>query len=337
MTFCLLDLKKLILQFVLDLNWQVVARDESKEVEIQNLREVRMLEAVYPRLSAIPTKQKVVNITKQQTPQIPITPIEDEDAAIETPLNSHSQLLPPGILHTLHCSMPSVSIASADEKPDAGMVLNVEPCGVAAAFAAINQSNDPANVIDPDFLVKVLSNPRLIEKLIADYGAASGAQNLTESSSPLVPSPDLPPPANHSNPLPAHINRTENCTAFLSATSGGAFYATPNGVGVGQSNKQGPIPSVHPPSASPAPAVGLPQKKGLNYYKNLIQQHGGERQKPAQKLKSRYNQNLKPNLELINNPKPRDSRPKIMKPCMTVPGDARMEPTVHTSMMHSPA
>ena len=43
-------------QFVLDLNWQVVTGEESKDVEIQNQREVRVLEAVYPRPSAIPTK-----------------------------------------------------------------------------------------------------------------------------------------------------------------------------------------------------------------------------------------------------------------------------------------
>lgn len=43
-------------QFVLDLNWQVAFGEESKEVEIQNQRELRVLEAIYPRPSAIPTK-----------------------------------------------------------------------------------------------------------------------------------------------------------------------------------------------------------------------------------------------------------------------------------------
>lgn len=36
--------------------WQVVAGDESEEAEIQNQREMRVLEAVYPRPSAIPPK-----------------------------------------------------------------------------------------------------------------------------------------------------------------------------------------------------------------------------------------------------------------------------------------
>ncbi|KAE8720703.1 Mitochondrial [Hibiscus syriacus] len=221
------------LRFVLDLNWQVVAGEESKEVEVQNQREPFGF-----------SRHRNCQYNDQQTPQIPITPIEDEDAAIETPLNSQPQMLPPA----------------------AGMVLNVEP-----GVAAINQINEPGNMIDLELLVKVLSNPGLIEKLITDYEAASGAQNLTESSSPLVPSPDPPPPVNHSNPVPTHIYRTGNGTASLSATYGGAFYAQPYGVGVGPSNKQGPIPSVHPPSPAPAPAVGLTQTKDLNYYKNLIQ------------------------------------------------------------------
>lgn len=44
------------LQFAFDLVWQVVAGEESIEVEYQNQRLMRVLEAVYPRPSAIPPK-----------------------------------------------------------------------------------------------------------------------------------------------------------------------------------------------------------------------------------------------------------------------------------------
>lgn len=37
-------------------NWQVVAGEESKEVEAQKIRETRVLEAVFPRPSAIPPR-----------------------------------------------------------------------------------------------------------------------------------------------------------------------------------------------------------------------------------------------------------------------------------------
>lgn len=208
--------------------------------------------------------------------------------------------------------MPSVSSASANEKLAAGMLLNVEPsvaAAASAAFTAINQSNEHGNMIDPDLLVQILSNPKLIEKIVTDYGAASVAQNLPKSSSPLVPSSNPPPPVNLPDLPPAYINRTENGTASIGATSSGAFYAQPP-------NKQCHVPSVHPVSPSP-PTVGLPQKKDVSYYKNLIQQHGEERQgPPAQKFSGRYNHHQRPNQELINNPTSRDSKPKIMKPCI---------------------
>lgn len=45
-----------ISQIVLNIAWQVVAGEDSKEVETQKQREMRVLEAVYPRPSAIPPK-----------------------------------------------------------------------------------------------------------------------------------------------------------------------------------------------------------------------------------------------------------------------------------------
>ncbi|KAA3476328.1 zinc finger CCCH domain-containing protein 6-like [Gossypium australe] len=247
-------------QFVLDVDWQVVAGEESKEVEIQNQREVRVLEAVYPRPSAIPSNpsayEEDCNYDEQQTPQIPVTPIEDEDAAIGTPL---------GVLAPFRAPISS----------QAGV-----PAAASAAFTTIDHNNERGNMIDPNLLVKILSNPTLIEKLVTDYR----------------PPFDLPPPVNVTGP---------SSTPSSAATSDGSFYAWSNGVGVAPSNKQGPIP-----------AVGVPQKKDENYYKNLIQQHGGERRGTTQSFDSRYYHQLKPNQEVTSNPKSRDSKTRIMKPCL---------------------
>ncbi|PPD75838.1 hypothetical protein GOBAR_DD27225 [Gossypium barbadense] len=230
------------LRFVLDVDWQVVAGEESKEVEIQHQREVRVLEAVYPRPSAIPsnpsTYEEDCNYDEQQTPQIPVTPIEDEDAAIGTPL---------GVLAPFRAPISS----------QAGL-----PAAASAAFTTIDHNNERGNMIDPNLLVKILSNPTLIEKLVTDYR----------------PPFDLPPPVNVSGP---------SSTPSSAATSDG-----------------------------PIPAVGVPQKKDENYYKNLIQQHGGERPGTTQSFDSRYNHQLKPNLEVTSNPKSRDSKTRIMKPCL---------------------
>jgi hypothetical protein len=43
-------------QFNLHPSWRVVAGGESKEVAVQRQREVRVLEAVYPRPSSIPER-----------------------------------------------------------------------------------------------------------------------------------------------------------------------------------------------------------------------------------------------------------------------------------------
>ena len=43
---------------MLDEEWRVVAGEESKEVEAQNQRELRVLEAFYPGASAIPPKSR---------------------------------------------------------------------------------------------------------------------------------------------------------------------------------------------------------------------------------------------------------------------------------------
>lgn len=45
-------------QIVLDLTWQVVAGEESKEIRDQYHREMRVLEAIYPRISSIPPKSE---------------------------------------------------------------------------------------------------------------------------------------------------------------------------------------------------------------------------------------------------------------------------------------
>ncbi|KAL4331843.1 hypothetical protein GQ457_07G026910 [Hibiscus cannabinus] len=300
-------------RFILDFNWQVVAGEESKEVEIQNQREVRILEAVYPRPSVIPTNPSIsadaenCHYDDNLTPQTPITPIEDEDSAIEALPDVLAPFAAP------ISSQPSISSASAEERPSTGVVLNVEPGVAAAAVRAINQSSECGNMIDPDLLVKILSNPQLIEKLVTDYGGASAAQNFPKSTSPLVPSSDLYPAVNISNPSSPSTNRMENGKASVAAASSGAYYVEPNGVGGGPSNKQGPIPTVLP--LSPTLASELP-RKDVNYYKNLIQQHGEERQGATQKLNSRYNQQLRPNQEPANNPKSRDSKPRVMKPCI---------------------
>lgn len=324
-------------RFQLDITWQVVAGEESQEVEIENQRERRVLEAVYPRPSAIPPNPSVSmdieqsQYSDQQTPLIPITPIEDEEAALDAPsgliapfsisMSSQPPVLAHGVPPPSQVSIPTTANSLVSEKRASGMALGVDPDVVAAASAALTQiskSNEHGNLIDHDLLIKLLSNPKSIEKLVTDYGGASNAQNIPKATLPSVPVSDHhPPPVAVSDPSSVRFNMMETSSPSLVATtSNGGFYAQANGVGVGHHpNSWIKPPGVVPASASPS--FGPSQPRDLNYYKNLIQQHGGDRQETLQQFGNRLShQQPGTSQEFVNNPKSRDSKPKIMKPCI---------------------
>ncbi|XP_024451707.2 zinc finger CCCH domain-containing protein 6 isoform X1 [Populus trichocarpa] len=300
-------------RLVLNLTWQLVAGEESEEMEVQNQREMRVLEAVYPRPSAIPPNSTFsVDLESSQhgdhqIPLIPITPIEDEDATEApsdvmgpsmVPMNSQAQLLASGF-PSFQNGIPSFP----NGKPTAGVLPGVEP----DAMAAVNKSSEQGSLIDPDLLLKILSNPKLIEKLVTDHGAVANAQNIpnTPLSDPLTSHVTLP------NPAHIQMNRTESSAqASLTATSSGSFYTQPNGVPMGV-----PSSARIPPPGVPSTPTGATQAKDINYYKNLIQQHGGDKQETPQQFGSRYNHQVGTSQDLVNS-KSRESKHKIMKPCI---------------------
>ncbi|GMY28299.1 zinc finger CCCH domain-containing protein 6 [Fagus crenata] len=310
-------------QFVLNVAWQVVAGEESKDSEVQNQREMRVLEAVYPRPSAIPPNPSVsvdaVDLSHNdgQAPLIPITPVEDEDAAVDSssvsttpfslPVSQQPLILASGIPSPSQCSLPTIT-NPATQKPAAGMAGGAEPdvaAAASAAFNAIMKSNEHGNLIDQELLIKLLSNPKMIEKLVTDYGTATNTTEVLKPRSPPVASLDQPP---------GYIDRTVSSTPSSASVSGGPFYHQPNGVGMGPPNPRLPPPTVVPVS-SPA-SIGGPPTKDINYYKSLIQQHGGERQETLTQYGNRQSHQSSANQELVNNNKSRDLRPKIMKPCI---------------------
>lgn len=230
-------------RFVLDPNWQVAAGEESKEVDFESQREMRVLEAVYPRPSAIPPNPASpmgsddIYYNDQHTPLIPITPIEDEDtspATSSTPTNH----IP-----------TSMAFQSANGMPPPGMVPGIEPDVVNAAYTALTtaMSSSQGNLIDPNLLIKILSTPTLIEKLVSTHGPPSAAT--------------LPPVT------AAHVPSSS------SSSTTSSHYPPPQ--------RPVPVPPVHvsvlPPPPPPPLAAAVEVKKDISYYKSLIQQHGGEK------------------------------------------------------------
>ncbi|KAG2689220.1 hypothetical protein I3843_09G128900 [Carya illinoinensis] len=308
---------------VLDLSWQVVAGEESEESEVQSQREMRVLEAVYPRASAIPPNPAVSVdaggsiYDDEQILMIPLTPIEDEDAAVETSpdciaplhvsISKQPLTLAPGIPSLSQTSLSTVGNLSV-QKPPAAMVVGAELDVVASASAAFNaivKTNEQGNMIDHELLVKLLSNPKMIEKLVTDYGAGTNTQDVPKPSSPPVASLEQ---------YPVPVDWTITSTPPSATPLGGPFYPQPNGIGVRHPNPRLPPPTVLPVSSPPS--VGAPPAKDINYYKSLIQQHGGERQEALPHYGHSQGHQSGANQELVNNHKSRDMRPKIMKPCI---------------------
>uniref|UniRef100_A0A5B6ZVB5 Putative zinc finger CCCH domain-containing protein 6-like n=1 Tax=Davidia involucrata TaxID=16924 RepID=A0A5B6ZVB5_DAVIN len=204
-------------KFVLNCNWRVAAGEESEEAEAQNHREMRVLEAVYPHHSAIPPSASVsLNVEEcdhddSRIPLIPITPIEEDDNAedMATPPNASINLqslalaqgaLIPGNPNAPQCNPLASLKPSAIETPALGMLPGLEADVVVAAAAtaaltALLKSKEQGSLIDTDLLIKFLSDPKMIEKLINENKPAANTETLPISGlKPSTPSVPLPKP-----------------------------------------------------------------------------------------------------------------------------------------------
>ncbi|KAL0795023.1 hypothetical protein Bca101_066400 [Brassica carinata] len=296
-------------RILLDEEWSVVAGEESKEAEAQNQRELRVLEAFYPGASSIPPNPSVQpdvdnsDYDDQQTVVIPILVVEDDDVAMETASKLPTQS---GVDVGTVPSVTNENTSTSPTLPAASEIM--------AALAALSNSKEQgsSSMIDPDLLMKILSNPKMMENLVANCGSAGSVS---------------------SNGSSLYASSTHEANGVVTTTAP----ACSNG----QYNPQAavvahiPPPVVYPP---PAPSdqsnygAAPPPARDVSYYKSLIQQHGGERQEappPGQQHLGGYRYGLKPGgggpkPEMVNstnnnkniNQRPRDSKPKIMKPCM---------------------
>lgn len=251
----------------------------------------------------------------QQTPVIPITPIEDEDAAVDLPPeptasfnfpgNSQTSQLSSGISSLPFPKTPSISNPPANGNTTAALPVTVQPdveAAASVAFSAIMESKENGNMIDHELLINILGNPKLLEKLVTDYSGAPHTQNLPNAGSSQAISSDPPQ---------SQITRAETSSSYSSAASTGSFYPQPQRIGVGPSCPPLSMPTAAPVSSQPPP-VAAPSPKDINYYKSLIQQHGEERQETVPSFSNRQSNPS----GAAHHPRPRDQKPKIMKPCI---------------------
>ncbi|XP_022751448.1 zinc finger CCCH domain-containing protein 6-like isoform X2 [Durio zibethinus] len=369
-------------KFVLNFNWRVAAGEESEEVEAQKLREMRVLETVYPCLSVIPPSPSVsldVEVEPyddSQIPLVPLTPIEDEEGADasdfaaqpKAPSNSETAalLMPPGL--SVYGTHPS----SAAESPVVDMLPGVSSDLIIAASAiltAVTKIKEQGSLIDTDLLVKIFCDPKMVEQLINAAANGNVVSKRVYASEPERGTTFLPclKPATISSPMPANRSSNHLVKEFhptLSIPDSRADIVSPtmpmrvessvplsgtniitisghraaNGNPYSTLNQLQPVLCTMPvqpnsvqnvrsaiSSTSKQRNAGLSVAameanpvKDTNYFKNLIREHGREKQEAKvhniSQTVSHFNHNL--NLNLVQNLKPVALKTKSPIPCM---------------------
>ncbi|TKY55882.1 Zinc finger CCCH domain-containing protein 30 [Spatholobus suberectus] len=203
--------------FIANSHWRVAVGEESREKEDQKLREMRVLEAVYPRLSAIPPSPSVSLDVEEEdyddkiTPLIPIIPIEEEESMDILPEFSVA-VNPSPIVQSQNSQQYISATTSSSSASNASHTVSLDTCirplagvssGLEADLAAassvvatIMKSNEQGCLIDMDLLVKIFNDPKMFEKLINEHRTAattvSASSNTvdipTSGVKPAIPS-----------------------------------------------------------------------------------------------------------------------------------------------------
>ena len=243
-----------------------------------------------------------------QTPLIPITPIEEEDAALDPSFDSMAPFDVPINPESHDSHLLATGIPKGPISPASVPLAHCVESDIVAASAALTnimKSNERGNLIDPELLTKILSTPEMIERLVRDYGNFDNSKHVPDGSTSQVA---------FSHP-PITVNQAETTIPSSSAfTASSPSYSQPSGGQVGPVATQW----CPPPTCGPYPlsSMGAPPAKDVSYYKSLIQQHGGERQETPSYLGNRHIQQPLANQETVHNSKTKESKPKIMKPCI---------------------
>ncbi|KAL8030686.1 hypothetical protein ABFX02_14G301700 [Erythranthe guttata] len=260
--------------------WQVVAGEESNEIKAENQRETRVLESIYPWPSAIPPNPSVLaevaNSTgnDQNTPRVPLTPIEEGDASLGTLLSSHAN----------------------------GTVQDTKPI---------------ESMIDSDLLMKILSNPKLVEQLVTSNGGPTNKQTplYNNNTHNNIPSSNL-----QSKPAIGSQRVGTRNTASITSPHYIPNSYDPTKIGIKRTDHPTVVNGPFYPSPQTRTAMGAPMKKDVNYYKSLIQLHGGEKRDVLPQFVHQDNRQMMINQQPISNflMKSRESsNPKIMtRPCV---------------------
>ncbi|XP_023517410.1 zinc finger CCCH domain-containing protein 6-like [Cucurbita pepo subsp. pepo] len=357
-------------KFAMSCHWCVAAGEESKELESQSFREMRLLEAVYPRVSDIPPGATVSTEIKNEryndsvTPLVPIIPIEEEECEVMEAdsaavgnsamksfrmMSSNIQLEPAISKSSIETSAAAAAASGemhTEKLPDVGVDV---AAAASAALAVLMKSMEQGSMIDTNLLIKIFNDTTMIQNLttiLPLYEAAYGSPPSAAIAAPI----SLSKPVTASNSLPVPKSDTiqklpnrslphgsvgvpSSVTTLPQVSNIVASGVKPAAVPVrGQTEPQTvktTIPNARNYSntgAAPGQVNMGPvslvrtegqQLKDLNYYKNLVRQHGEQKKDgKEQKFELNGNNHNQQYPNMVHEMKAGNLKGKIKKNCI---------------------
>ncbi|KAK8964642.1 Structural maintenance of chromosomes protein 1 [Platanthera guangdongensis] len=179
------------------------------------------------------------------SPEVQLAPVNDSQAPLIPIIAKEDEDAPeqdlPAQTAASGCPIPVVVPPTIPNLPRASVEPDIA-AAASAAFTAIMRSNEEGSLIDRDLLIKLLCDPSMLEKLASEHAIPKQAQLPAQ----------LPPTAAHPDPILALIPAPNLDSQPLCS------------------------PRVTITRATAVPVNSLPAKD-VNYYKSLIQKHGGDR------------------------------------------------------------
>ncbi|KAH9330938.1 hypothetical protein KI387_003046 [Taxus chinensis] len=276
-------------RFVINPSWKVAAGDDSQEIKTQCEREVRFLEAVYPRPSAIPPSpvepaEPDGEHDDSETPLIPLIPIEEEEGGDLDDSTSKC------------CSNESLQLSGNNSSgaPQFGGNNNHGPLLNACAMQSYFDNSNTTRVEESKNIITSPSNPTIEPDVAAAAAAAFFAimRSNEEGKIPTSLQAPLNPPISETKVFvtPEMGSQPSEALEFTNARhvpmSSPPPISSSSGIATSQFMPRGatvPITSTGPvvckgvPTTSPM-LTASPKWTGSQneqYYKSLIQQHGG--------------------------------------------------------------
>ncbi|KAG4993613.1 Zinc finger CCCH domain-containing protein 30 [Glycine max] len=228
---------------VLNSGWRMAAGEESTEKDNQKQRELKKLEAVYPRDSHIPADPFVSSDVENElgyddsdTPLVPLESEEDVENELGYDDSDSTPLVPLESKEDIAIStVPPSNLGEADVAT-----------ALATVMAIVKHNEEPGNsIIDANFILRLANDPKMLKEL------TDSNNNNPENASLTMPAPPQITATAQTSPPPSLKRGTKRAIPSGSERKSCSEQAWPSGGSVSSSQ----------------PRV---VKKDVDYYRNQV-------------------------------------------------------------------